>query len=207
MPVTPPLSPDQAPEAAQKTLAQIKQAGDGEQIGTEYQMMAHAPAFLADAHANREKYVDEGTGALSEADREALALATSVANACKSCVRAHAKACEEAGWSQQEIAEIIAVASTGAMYNFFYKFRDAVDDERLSQIKPMLRAHTWRGTSLNTVLVELIAVLVSVVNSCHYCIDAHTKKAIEAGATHEQIEDAMRLAAVMTAYNTYFRSQ
>jgi alkyl hydroperoxide reductase subunit D len=207
MPVTPPLNPGDAPSESQSTLEQVKGENGNGEVPTEYQMMAHVPAFLGDAHANRQKYVDHGSEALTHPHREALALATSVANNCKSCTRAHAQACEQAGWSEAEVAEIVAVASTGAMYNFFYKYRDAVSDEHLKGIKPMLRAHTWRGTSLDTVLVELIATIVSVVNSCHHCIDAHTNKALEAGATHEQIEAAIRLAAAMTAYNTYFRSQ
>jgi len=207
MPVTPPLDPNEAPADSQRTLDEVKaQQGDGE-VPTEFQMLAHVPAFLGDAHANRRKYVDEGSGALSEAHREALALATSVGNNCKSCTRAHAQSCREAGWSQTEVAEIIAVASTGAMYNFFYKYRDAVSDEHLTGIKPQLRAHTWQGTSLDPILVELIATIVSVINSCHHCIDAHTSKALKAGASHEQIEAAIRLAATMTAYNTYFRVQ
>jgi len=207
MPITEPLTPDQAPTESQDTFAKIKEAQGTDEVPVEFRMMGEVPAFLGDAFANRQQYLDDGDEALTHAQREALALATSVANTCKSCTRAHAESCKQAGWSTAEVAEIMAVSATGAMYNFFYKFRDAVRDERLSAMKPQLRAHTWRGTSLDPVLVELIAIIVSVVNTCHHCIDAHTQKAQEAGATPAQIEAAIRLAATMTAYNTYFRTQ
>jgi alkyl hydroperoxide reductase subunit D len=207
MPVTPPLDPEQAPEAAQKTLAKIQRQADGDGVPTEFKMLAHAPAFLDDAYANRRKYLDEGTGPLDHPRREALALAVSVANGCKSCVRSHAEHCRSLGFTESQVAELIAVAGTGAMYNVFYKFTHSVGDDALSAIKPMLRAHTWSHTSLDNVLVELIAVVVSVINSCDYCIEAHTNKALDAGASRDQIAEAVRIAAVMTAYNTYFRTQ
>jgi alkyl hydroperoxide reductase subunit D len=207
MPVTEALPPDQAPEATRQVFEKIKQAEGKDQVPIEFQMMGHVPAFAGDAFANQQKYLNDGNTVLTLAQREALALATSSANDCKSCVRAHVKACQDAGWSETEVAEILAVAANAAMYNTFYKFQHGVSDEALSQTKPMLRAHTWRNTSLDDGLVELIAVIVSVINSCDYCIDAHTQKALDAGVPREQLQEAMRLSSMMTAFNAYFRIQ
>ena len=208
MPVTDAIAPDQAPAEAQKLFEQIKSAFGTDEVPTEYRMMGQVPAFAGDAFQNmRQQIREDGAGPLDQPTREALALAASVANNCKSCTRAHAQACQAAGWSEAQVAEILSVTATAAMYNTFYKFQHGVSDEDLTATKPRLRAHTWRGTSLDTELVELIALLVSVINSCDHCIEAHTQKALDAGVSREGIQHAMRIASVMTAFNTYFRAQ
>jgi alkyl hydroperoxide reductase subunit D len=207
MAVTDPLQPEQAPEEAQALFEKIKDLYETAEVPTEFRMMGWVPPFAGDAFQNQQQYIKNSEGALTHPQREALALATSAANNCKSCVRSHAHACQEAGWSEGQVAEILAVTATAAMYNVFYKFQHGVSDDGLAKTKPMLRAHTWHKTSLDATLTELIAILVSVINSCDYCIDAHTHKALNAGVTREQIQEAMRLSATMTAFNQYFRIQ
>lgn len=44
---------------------------------------------------------------------------------------------------------------------------------------------------------ELISVAISVVVQCNACIDAHVKSALEAGATPEEIAEAVGTAILM----------
>jgi len=53
--------------------------------------------------------------------------------------------------------------------------------------------------ALSTKDKELIAVAAAHVTRCPYCIDRHTKKAKEAGATEEQIAEAIFVAVDMSA--------
>ena len=46
---------------------------------------------------------------------------------------------------------------------------------------------------------ELIAVAVAVTLRCDGCINAHTDAAIKAGATKEEIVDALRIAIMVNA--------
>lgn len=46
---------------------------------------------------------------------------------------------------------------------------------------------------------QLIAVAVAHVTQCPYCIRAHTKSALRAGATSEQLMEAIWVAAEMRA--------
>ncbi|SRR5690554_1310046 len=50
---------------------------------------------------------------------------------------------------------------------------------------------------------EIIAVAVSHVTQCPYCIRAHTKNAIEQGATREELMEAIWVAAEMRAGAAY----
>ena len=46
---------------------------------------------------------------------------------------------------------------------------------------------------------ELISVAVALTTQCSYCIDAHTKNAARAGATREEIAEAVFIAAALRA--------
>lgn len=46
---------------------------------------------------------------------------------------------------------------------------------------------------------ELIAVAVALTTQCAYCIDVHTGRALEAGATHEELAEAAFIAASLRA--------
>ncbi len=50
---------------------------------------------------------------------------------------------------------------------------------------------------------ELIAVAVSHVTQCPYCIKAHTKKAMHKGASKEEIMEAIWVAAEMRSGAAY----
>ncbi|AVR95150.1 carboxymuconolactone decarboxylase family protein [Pseudoduganella armeniaca] len=46
---------------------------------------------------------------------------------------------------------------------------------------------------------ELISIAVALATQCAYCIDAHTKNAVQAGATREEIAETAFIAAALKA--------
>lgn len=46
---------------------------------------------------------------------------------------------------------------------------------------------------------ELMSVAVALTTQCAYCIDAHTKNALEAGATREELAETVFIAAALRA--------
>jgi AhpD family alkylhydroperoxidase len=46
---------------------------------------------------------------------------------------------------------------------------------------------------------ELIAIAATYITRCPWCIETHTKKAIKAGATKEEIAEAIQIAAALNA--------
>lgn len=53
---------------------------------------------------------------------------------------------------------------------------------------------------------QIIAVAVAHVTQCPYCITGHTKQAFKAGATREQLMEAIWVAAEMRAGAAYAHS-
>jgi AhpD family alkylhydroperoxidase len=46
---------------------------------------------------------------------------------------------------------------------------------------------------------ELICIAVALTTQCSYCIDAHAKNAVAAGATREEIAEAVFIASALRA--------
>lgn len=46
---------------------------------------------------------------------------------------------------------------------------------------------------------ELMAVAVSVTTQCVYCIEGHTKNAVKAGATEQEVAEAVWVASALRA--------
>jgi AhpD family alkylhydroperoxidase len=46
---------------------------------------------------------------------------------------------------------------------------------------------------------ELMAIALSCTTQCPYCLDHHTKKAKEAGATREEVAESVMIAAALRA--------
>lgn len=206
MPVLAQVDPAQASEKVQELLGRVE-----EKLGAAalpgFKQMANVEAFLQDSFMNYRKFLHEGAGNLDHKTREAIALATASALNCSHCVKAHAKAAQAVGWSQQEVAEILSVVATCAMYNTYYKFKDLAGDSKFESMSPQLRAHTFMKTSLDDKLVELINVVVSNINGCPQCTTGHTRKAIELGLSHEDVDEAIRVSALMSSFATFFRTQ
>ena len=60
--------------------------------------------------------------------------------------------------------------------------------------------------ALSTKTKHIIAVAVAHVTQCPYCIKGHTKAALKAGATEQQIMEAIWVAAEMRAGGAYAHS-
>ena len=60
--------------------------------------------------------------------------------------------------------------------------------------------------ALDRATKQLIAVAVAHVTQCPYCIQGHTKAALQSGATPEQIMEAIWVAAEMRAGAAYAHS-
>jgi AhpD family alkylhydroperoxidase len=60
--------------------------------------------------------------------------------------------------------------------------------------------------ALSAKVKQIIAVAVAHVTQCPYCINGHTKAALRAGATPEELMEAIWVAAEMRAGGAYAHS-
>ncbi|KKH99971.1 carboxymuconolactone decarboxylase [Methanosarcina sp. 1.H.T.1A.1] len=62
-----------------------------------------------------------------------------------------------------------------------------------------LRNSIFKDSFLDIKTKELIAVASSVLMRCQYCVDVHSQRAVEAGATKEEIAEAISVAMFVAA--------
>jgi len=92
-----------------------------------------------------------------------------------------------------------AAAAIMAMNNVYYRFLHLVEDEEYSKLRAGLRMNVIANSGTARENFELWSLAVSAVNGCGKCITAHEKVLREAGLTREQIQAAVRIAAVVHA--------
>lgn len=197
-----PLQESEATDKVAQTYDRIKEMLGVEHVPAPFLAYARVPAFLQDFFMNSKRFVFTD-GKLSAKTKSLLALVVSTVRHCTPWVDFLAERCRSLGWSDQEMADAAAVAGTCAMYNAFYKFRDLADREAFLGLPVGLRAHTFGGTSLDDLTVELINIAISDLNTCHACVSGHVAKALELGASDEAIQEAVQCAATMIAGITF----
>lgn len=83
--------------------------------------------------------------------------------------------------------------------------RKALAPEQLNAFHEFSRRVFAEG-ALSTKVKQLIAVAVAHTTQCPYCIRGHTQGAVNAGATDEEIMEAIWVAAEMRAGAAYAHS-
>jgi AhpD family alkylhydroperoxidase len=62
-----------------------------------------------------------------------------------------------------------------------------------------LRKSIFKDSFLDVKTKELIAIASSVLLRCQFCVDVHSKRAVAAGATKEEIAEAISVAMFIAA--------
>jgi alkyl hydroperoxide reductase subunit D len=92
-----------------------------------------------------------------------------------------------------------AAAAIMGMSNVYYRFLHLVEDEEYGRLPAKLRMNVLAAPGVPRVQFELWCLAVSAVNGCGKCVASHERVLREAGATREQIQAAVRIAAVVHA--------
>ena len=205
MPLLSPVTPANAPENISKLYDRVKEMLGTDELPAPFLVYGNVEAFLKDFYMNFKKFV-YSDGAINSQTRAAIGLA----------VAAHAKSgpwleyfdqrCRELGFTEAQVAEILAIAATNYMYNTFFKFRDLSGSDLFDGMGVGLRAHTFSGTSLDDSLIELINIAVSDINACQPCTSGHVDKAKKIGLSKEQILESIQCAATVYAGAQFLHS-
>lgn len=198
MPFVTPLPEAEATNKVEQTYGRIKEMLGVEAVPEPFLLYGRVPAFLQDFYMNFKKFV-LSDGALDANMHAVIGLAVSARDSSKFWVEYFIERLKALGVDQNQVAEILAVTSTNAMYNTFFKFRDLSGSDLFFGMAVGLRAHTFANTSLDAKTVELINIAISDLNACKPCTSGHVDKARELGVSDEAILETIQCAAVMMA--------
>ena len=91
-----------------------------------------------------------------------------------------------------------AAAAVMAMNNVYYRFTHLVG-AGYSQMPAKLRMNVMAKPGVEKADFELWSLAVSAVNGCGMCMESHEKVVRAAGVSAEQVQSAVRIAAVVHA--------
>jgi alkyl hydroperoxide reductase subunit D len=100
--------------------------------------------------------------------------------------------------SAEALAAAKAAAAIMGMNNIYYRFAHLVGGDYPS-MPAKLRMNVIGRPGVEKVDFELWSLAVSAVNGCGMCMESHEKVVRQAGLTQEQVQAAVRIAAVVHA--------
>lgn len=89
-----------------------------------------------------------------------------------------------------------------AMNNIYYKFTGMVTNPEYKSMQSRLRMNILANPGVDKKDFELWSLAVSAINGCKFCLDSHEARLFADGMTKEQIQTAVRIAAVVHAVST-----
>jgi alkyl hydroperoxide reductase subunit D len=136
---------------------------------------------------------------LSAKECALLGLSTAINNNNKPLTQYYTKYAEEQGANAAEIAEAAGCASLLASNNVFYRFRHFTQKEKYTQIPARIRMQIMMKPVTSKEFFELMSLVISAVNGCEMCVNAHEDSLIKLGTTEERIFDAVRIGSLVTS--------
>lgn len=92
-----------------------------------------------------------------------------------------------------------SAAAIMAMNNVYYKFVGMMENPEYRTMPAKLRMNVIGNPGVDKVDFELWSLAVSALNGCQFCVNAHEPILIKAGMSKEQVQAAVRIAAVVGA--------
>lgn len=154
------------------------------------------PDYAKDIRLNLGTLASETT--LSDQQKWGTFLASALASRNGTVIRAISA--EIAGkLSDEAVTASKAAAAIMAMNNVYYRATHLMHAEDYKKMPAKLRMNVIGAPGVDKVDFELWSLAVSAVNGCGMCLDSHEKVVRKAGLSADQVQAALRIAAVIHA--------
>ena len=166
-------------------------------------------------------------GALSEKEKEIIAVAVTHVTQCPYCIDIHTKKAKKTGATLEELTEAVFVTAAieaGGTVTHSTHVHNAKTQEsdalyarsnlkhlgQLGKFAPVgfkgyqaFNAAATKAGKLSEKFKEIISVAVGTATQCPYCIDVHTKNAEKLGVTNEELAEAIMVTSAVVAGGSY----
>jgi alkyl hydroperoxide reductase subunit D len=101
--------------------------------------------------------------------------------------------------SPEAVAAARGAASIMGMNNIYYRFLHMMGDSDYAKLPARLRMQIIGKPGVDHLDFELWCLASSAITGCEACVRSHEKVVRDKGGTAEQVQDAVRIAAVVHA--------
>jgi alkyl hydroperoxide reductase subunit D len=158
------------------------------------ELRAAIPEPARDIRLNLQSVLEQGS--LTAEQRWGVAIASAVATR-NPRLRDAFVADGRAAVAEAVIDDAFAAASLMAMNNIYYRFRHMIAKESYERMPARLRMQRIAKPATNKADFELFCLAVSALNGCEMCIRSHEQGVLSGGLSEENVQDAVRIAAVI----------
>jgi lipoyl-dependent peroxiredoxin subunit D len=154
------------------------------------------PDYAKDIKLNLSNVIADET--LTEQQRYGTLLASALASRNSAVIAAlEAEAAPRLSEAARKAAK--AAAAVMAMNNIYYRFVHLASCPDYGKMRAGLRMNAIANPGVDRADFELWSLAVSAINGCGMCIDSHEQELRKAGIRPEQIQAAVKIAAVVHA--------
>ena len=155
------------------------------------------PAYAKDISLNLSSLAAETL--LSDQQKWGAFVASAHAVGQPDVIRAVEAAAIDAGLSVEALTAAKAAAAIMGMNNVYYRSLHLLSNGEYKTLPARLRMNVLANPGVDKADFELWATAVSAANGCGMCLDAHEAELKAHGVSAQQIQAALRIAAVVNA--------
>jgi alkyl hydroperoxide reductase subunit D len=155
------------------------------------------PAYAKDLSLNLSSLAAETL--LTDQQKWGAFVASAYAVGQPAVVKAVEAAATEAGLSPEALNAAKAASAIMGMNNVYYRAVHLLSNKEYGTLPARLRMNVLANPGVEKADFELWSTAVSAVNGCGMCLDAHEAELKKHVVTAQQIQAALRIAAVVNA--------
>lgn len=163
------------------------------------------PAYAKDISLNLSSLASETT--LTDQQKWGAFVASAHALGVPAVVTSIEAAADAAGLSAEAKTAAKAAAAIMGMNNVYYRSLHLLSNGEYKTLPARLRMNVLANPGVDKVDFELWSTAVSAVNGCGMCLDAHEMELKKHGVPAQQIQAALRIAAVVNAASRIIASE
>jgi alkyl hydroperoxide reductase subunit D len=155
------------------------------------------PAYAKDLSLNLSSLAGETL--LSDQQKWGAFVASAHAASAPAVIKAMEATAADAGLSPEALTAAKAAAAIMGMNNVYYRATHLLTNKEYATLPARLRMNILANPGVEKADFELWSMAVSAVNGCGMCLDAHEAELKKHGVRAQQIQAALRIAAVVNA--------
>lgn len=158
-------------------------------------LLESTPDYARDLKLNAKTIILAGT-VLNQKQIAIIAIASAIATRNQKLIDAVTNQFQS-NLDEKEFLAAKSAAAIMGMNNIYYRFIHLAENKDYAKMPAGLRMNVIANHGIEKVDFELAAIAVSAINGCGMCIDAHEKTLKQHNVTGEQIQYAVKIAAVL----------
>jgi len=163
------------------------------------------PAYAKDLSLNLSSLANESV--LSDQQKWGAFVASAHAVGQRSVVSAVESAAAQAGLSPEALQAAKAAAAIMGMNNVYYRALHLISNPEYRTLPARLRMNVLANPGVEKADFELWSLAVSAINGCGMCLDSHEAELKKHDVPAQNIQAALRIAAVVNAVSRVLEAE